>query len=215
MSAMAAAISFDKVDMDYYRTQCVQLRESASLLEAIKTKGIMEVSKVQLDGYHDATWEMNMATATYEYKTGMPLCCNTLCCAWHGYCYCCCACYSLDISRRRGKLNWDRANVKEFLRAQELRSQGFTNEQLVQMRTMAQSALDSGDGPQMMKTAEELDLMDRKLSAGAAMAANMPAMGAMMQQMQMGQMGGMQGQPFMQMNAQQGQPFMQAQSMNR
>ena len=83
------------------------------------------------------------------------------------------------------------------------------------MRTMAQSALDSGDGPQMMKIAEELDLMDRKLSAGAAIAANMPAMGAVMQQMQMGQMVGMQGQPFMQMNAQQGQPFIQAQSMNR
>jgi hypothetical protein len=115
----------------------------------------------------------------------------------------------LDITKRRGKLNWDRANVKEFLRAQELRSQGFTNEQLVQMKTMAQSALDSGDGPQMMKIAEELDLMDRKLSAGAAMAANMPAMGAMMQQMQMGQMGGMQGQPFMQTYTQQGQ------SMNR
>jgi hypothetical protein len=107
------------------------------------------------------------------------------------------------------------AKIKEFLRAQELRSHGFTNEQLVQMRTMAQSALDSGEGPQMMKIAEELDLMDRKLSAGAAIAANMPTMGAVMQQMQMGQMVGVQDQPFMQMNTQQGQPFIQAQSMNR
>jgi hypothetical protein len=166
----------------------MQLRETADLLLAIKEKGIMEVQKVQLDAYHDATWDMNMATATYELKTGMPLCCSPICCAFHGYCNGCCACYSLDVGRRRGRLNWDRANVKEFLRAQELRSQGFTTEQLVHMRTTAQGALDSGSGPQLMKVAEELDLMDKKLSSGAAMAAYMPSMGAMMQQMQMGQM---------------------------
>ena len=195
VSALEAAIQFDAVDVDYYKTQLVQLRHTGELLCTIKQDGINGVTKAQLDAYHDATWTMNMATATYEYKTQGGPCCSPLLCYWHGYCNGCCACYNLDISRRRGRLLYDRRDVKEFLRRQELRAQGFTVEQAAYFRDSAQQALDTGDGRQMMKVAEELDLMDKKLSAGGALMANMPAFGQMMagggmQPMALGQMMG-------------------------
>lgn len=195
MSALEAAIQFDQVDLEYYKTQLIQLRHTGELLSTIKTLGINGVTKVQLDAYHDATWSMNMATATYELKTQCPCPCNPLLCAWHGYCCGCFACQQLDADRRRSRLIYDRQDVKEFLRRTELRAQGFTPEQALYFRDTAQSALDNGSGPQMMKVAEELDLMDKKLSAGGAIMANMPMMGGMqmggMQPMGM-QMGGMQ-----------------------
>ena len=188
VSALDAAIKFDYVDMDYYKTQLVQLRHTGELLHTIKQQGINAVSKVQLDAYHDATWAMNMATATYECKTRGGPCCCPMMCYWHGYCNGCFACYSLDMSHRRGRLIYDRLDVKEFLRRQELRAQGFTVEQTLHIRDTAQRALDTGDGRQMMKAAEDLDLMDKQFSAGGAMMANMPHLAQMMGQMQMGGM---------------------------
>lgn len=174
MSALESAIQFDAVDVDYYKTQLLQLRHTGELLLTIKQGGINAVTKVQLDAYHDATWQMNMATATYECKTQGGPCCSPLLCYWHGYCNGCCACYNLDVSRRRGRLNFDRLDIKEFLRRQELRAQGFTDEQAAHFRDAAQKALDSGDGREMMRVAEDLDLLDKRCSAGGAMMANMP-----------------------------------------
>lgn len=188
LSALEAALQFDSVDSDYYKTQLKQLHHTGELLYTIKLHGIDGVSKAQLDAYHDATWEMNMATATYECKTQGGPCCSLMMCYWHGYCNGCCACYRLDVSRRRGRLNYDRQDVKEFLRRQELRASGYTVEQTSYIRDTAQAALDTGNGRQMMKVAEELDLLDKNLSAAAAMMSNMPTLGKMMGQMQMGGM---------------------------
>lgn len=200
------------MDTAYYTTQLQQLYETFVLLEDIKTKGIMEVTKVRLDEYFAATWAMNYATWTYEAKTQCGPCCHPLLCSFHGYCCSCLPCcwgFLTDkISLRRRRLIHDQSDVKTFLRAQEIRARGFTMEQLHEMKDRAFKALESKNMASIMKEAEELDQMDRNLSTlGSAsqfagipqgmqqMFANFPAgnqmqMAQNMQQMQGFQMNG-------------------------
>lgn len=164
-----AAITWDNVDVAYYTTQLQQLHETFVLLEDVKTKGIMQVTKVRLDEYFAATWAMNYATWTYEAKTQCGPCCNPLFCSFHSYCFnclpCCWGFLTDKVSLRRQKLINDQSDVKTFLRAQEVRSRGFTLEQLHEMKGRAYKALQSKNMESIMKEAEELDQMDRNLSS--------------------------------------------------
>jgi len=161
-----AAITFDAVDTAYYKTQLFQIRETAELLLEIKTKGVMGVTKVKIDEYFKATWDMNYATWTYELKTQCAPICMPCCCQCHNYCCGCCACFFGGfISNRRNKIVADQVDVKSFLRTQEIRSRGFSLEQLAEMKNRVDKALNSNDMALIMREAEELDQMDRNLSS--------------------------------------------------
>jgi len=160
-----SAITFDVVDSAYYKTQLLQIRETSDLLIEVKSKGILEVSQARCDGYFKATWDMNYATWTYELKTQCGPCCMPMCCQPHNYCFGCCACYVGFVSNRRNRIVADQVDIKSFLRTQEIRSRGFSIEQLTEMRSRAEKALNSNNMGLIMREAEELDQMDRNLSS--------------------------------------------------
>jgi hypothetical protein len=172
-----SAIQFDKNDIEYYRTQLIQMKLTYSLLLEIKEKGILEVQKTTLDAYHDATYAMLSATVKFECKRDCGPTMLMLCCEWNNYCCGCCICYRLDVTRRRGKFIRDRDDIKTFLTDQELRARAFSVEQLNQMRSRAMAAAESNNYGNMLKEAEALDLLERQLSSsGMAMQMLPPSM---------------------------------------
>jgi hypothetical protein len=173
MSAMSA-IQFDKTDEEYYKDMLKNELATYVLLLDLKDNGLMGASKVNLDAYHDSAFNSYKSTIGYECKTQLCTCCLLCSGCWASYSLC------MQIDNRTKNLKFNKNDVKTFLSNQELKSRSFTREQLESMKNRAQTALESNDMGKIMKEAEELDLIERRQTAGGQIMQSIP--------MQMGDM---------------------------
>ncbi len=170
-----SAIQFDKTDEQYYKGMLKNELATYVLLLDLKDNGVMGASKVNLDAYWESSLSSYKSTVGYECKTQCGSCCLVCSSCWASYSLC------MVIDRRAKDFKFNKNDTKTFLTNQELKSRAFTREQLESMKNRAIIALESNDMGKIMKEAEELDLLERRQSAG----------GQIMQSIPM-QMGGMQ-----------------------